>query len=142
MTKLKDIMTTDFHVIPANATILEASKMMATFDVGMLPVTEDGRLIGAITDRDIVIRSIAEGHGPSETPLSMAMTPEVIHLNEDEDVTEAATVMEERQIRRLIVADSENRPVGIASLGDLAMQSRDTQLAGEVLTEVSRPAHK
>lgn len=138
MTTLREVMTTQFHAIPANATIAEAAKMMNAHDIGMLPVTEDGRVLGAITDRDIVVRSVAEGHNPAETPVSIAMTPDVVYVSEDRDVNEAANVMEERQVRRLIVVDDEERPVGIASLGDLALQSGDTRLAGEVLTEVSK----
>jgi CBS domain-containing protein len=138
MTMLKEVMTTQFHAIPANATIAEAAKMMNAHDIGMLPVTEDGRVLGAITDRDIVIRSVAAGHNPAETPVSIAMTPDVVYLSEDRDVNEAASVMEERRVRRLIVVDAQKRPVGVASLGDLAVQSHDVRLAGQVLTEVSK----
>lgn len=138
MTMLRDVMTTEFHAIPANATIQEAAKMMSAHDIGMLPVTEEGRVLGAVTDRDIVIRSVAKGHNPAETPVSIAMTPEVIYLSEDRDISDAANVMQERRVRRLIVVDTEKRPVGIASLGDMAVQSRDVRLAGEVLTEVSK----
>jgi CBS domain-containing protein len=138
MTTLKEVMTTEFHAIPANATIQEAAKMMSAHDIGMIPVTEEGQVLGALTDRDIVIRSVAEGHNPAETPVSIAMTPDVIYLSEDRDIGDAANVMKERQVRRLIVVDAEKRTVGVASLGDLAVQSPDVRLAGKVLTEVSK----
>jgi predicted transcriptional regulator len=138
MTMLKEVMTTEFHAIPANATIQEAAKMMSAHDIGMVPVTEDGQVLGTLTDRDIVIRSVAAGHNAAETPVSIAMTPDVIYLAEDRDIGDAANVMQKRQVRRLIVVDAEKRPVGVASLGDLALQSQDVRLAGQVLTEVSK----
>lgn len=138
MPSVKDVMTRDLHVIPANATLQEAAKWMHEHGCGMLPVTENGQVLGTITDRDIVVRSVAEGDYPGKTPVSKAMTAAIHHVGEDADVMEAAKLMEEKQIRRLLVTDAENRPVGVVSLGDLAVGSKDKVLVGEALREISR----
>lgn len=129
MDKLRDIMKTDFHAIPNDATISGASKMMALLDVGMLPVVEDKRLTGVITDRDIVVRCIAEGHNPSDTLVSDVMTLGCIYLSKDTDITIATRVMEEMKVRRLVVTDSgedvsvdAHKAIGMVSLGDLALR--------------------
>ncbi|NLX06591.1 MAG: CBS domain-containing protein, partial [Phycisphaerae bacterium] len=93
-----------------------------------------------ITDRDITIRVTAEGLDPTTTSVSEAMTEGVVHCREDESIERAAELMEERQIRRLVVVDEDNRPVGIVSLGDLAVRVHDDRLTGEVTERVSEPA--
>ena len=138
--QLREIMTSDFHAIPHNATIQEAAKMMREYDIGMLPVTENGKMIGTVTDRDITVRAVAEGGDTEKIPVSKAMTSKLVYAFEDTDVSEAARLMEECQIRRLIVANQEEQPVGIVSLGDLAVRQGDEELSGEVLREVSKPA--
>lgn len=138
MLTVKDLMTHELHVIPANATLQEAAKWMHEHDCGMLPVTENGRVLGTITDRDIVVRSVAKGDDPAKTPVSKAMTPAIHHVRENADVLKAAKLMEERQIRRLLVTDVDDRPVGLLSLGDLAVRSKDEALVGETLRELSR----
>lgn len=140
--QLREIMTGDYHAIPHNATIQEAAKMMRDYDIGMLPVTENGRMIGAITDRDIAVRAVAEGGDAGKVPVSKAMTSNVVYAFEDMDLGEAARLMEERRIRRLIVANQEEQPVGVVSLGDLAVRQADEGLSGEVLREVSRSEGK
>lgn len=138
--QLRDIMTGDYHAIPHNATIQEAAKMMRDHDIGMLPVTENGKMIGAITDRDIAVRAVAQGGDAGKIPVSRAMTSNVVYAFEDTQVGEAARLMEERQVRRLIVANEAEQPVGVVSLGDLALRQGDEGLSGEVLREVSKPA--
>lgn len=138
--QLREIMTSDYHAIPHNATIQEAAKMMRDYDIGMLPVTENGKMIGAITDRDIAVRAVADGGDTEKIPVSKAMTSNVVYAFEDTEVGEAARLMEECQIRRLIVANQQDQPVGVVSLGDLAVRQDDEGLSGEVLREVSKPA--
>jgi CBS domain-containing protein len=93
-----------------------------------------------ITDRDITIRSTAGARDPRKATVREAMTPEVVYVFDDQDVAEAAQLMEEKQIRRLVVLDREKRLVGIVSLGDLAVKSGDDELSAETLEQVSEPA--
>ncbi len=138
--KISEIMTSSVEIISADASVEQAAEKMRSLDVGMLPVYEGDRMIGTITDRDITIRVTAEGLDPTTTSVSEAMTEGVVHCREDESIERAAELMEERQIRRLVVVDEDNRPVGIVSLGDLAVRVHDDRLTGEVTERVSEPA--
>lgn len=113
---------------------------MATLDVGMLPVCTGDQLVGMLTDRDITVRATAQGRDPKTTKVHEVMTPEVLYVFEDDDVSEAAQVMTAQQIRRLVVLDQAKKLVGIVSLGDLAVHTGDTQQAGETLEGVSEPS--
>jgi len=93
-----------------------------------------------ITDRDIVVRAVAEGRNPQTTKVREVMSSEVIYGFDDQDVQEAARTMQERQVRRLIVLNRDKRLVGIVSLGDLATESGDKQRSGEVLQDISEPS--
>lgn len=135
--KLKDIETKNPQVINPDQTVTEAARKMKEIDVGMLPVCDGHHLLGAITDRDIVIRAIADGRNPLSTKVQEVMTHEIHYCFEDDDVKDAARLMEEKQIRRLPVVNRENQLVGIVSLGDLALRSDDDEMAEEVLEGVS-----
>lgn len=137
--KLKDIQTTDPQVISPEAMISEAAKMMKECDIGMLPVCDGERLVGAVTDRDLAIRAVAEGCDPSTTKVKDVMTAGICYGFEDQDLDQAARVMEERQVRRIAVLNRDKRLVGIASLGDFALRSNDEHLTEELLDSVSRP---
>jgi CBS domain-containing protein len=138
--QLKDIMTPNPACTRPNATLWEAARRMRDLDVGPLPVCgEDHRLAGMITDRDITVRAVAEGKDPT-TPVREAMTQEVIYCFQDQDVQEAAWMMQERQVRRLLVLNRDKQLVGIVSLGDLAVETGDRERAGAVLQDVSEPA--
>src|SRR6266516_5225512 len=138
--QIKDVMTRGVETIRPDASLYEAAQRMRSLDVGPLPVVDDERLFGMLTDRDIVIRAIADGRDPMTTTVAEAMTADVIYCTEDQDVREAARLMEEHQIRRLIVVDRDHRLVGIVSLGDIAITTGDERLAGEALERVSEPA--
>jgi CBS domain-containing protein len=139
--QVKDIMTPRVECTSPTATIQEAAQMMKEIDVGPLPVCgDDDRLAGIITDRDITVRAVAEGLDPSTALVRDVMTPGIIHCYEDQDVSDAAHMMEQNQIRRLVVLNRDKRLVGILSLGDLAVDTRDEQLAGHTLEAVSEPA--
>src|SRR5258707_14307782 len=113
--QLKDIMTPKPESVRPDDTLQEAARRMRELDVGPLPVCgDDDRLAGMITDRDITIRAVAEGKDPRNTTVREAMTEDVIYGFEDQDVDDAARVMEQWQIRRLVVLDPAKRPVGIA----------------------------
>src|SRR5262249_18576538 len=114
--------------------------MMKNLDVGPLPVCGDNdRLAGMLTDRDITVRAVAEGRDPRGTTVQEGMTPDVIYCFEDQDVREAARLMQERQVRPLVVLHRGKRLVGIVSLGDLAVETGDAKLAGSTLEQVSLP---
>ena len=138
--QLRDIMTRDSLVLSPETTLKEAAQRMRDLDSGVMPVGENDRLAGMLTDRDITVRATAEGKDPNSTPVREAMTPEVVYGFEDDDVREAAKKMEQHQIRRLIVLNRDERPVGIVSLGDLAVHAPDDRLPGGVTEAVSEPA--
>jgi CBS domain-containing protein len=133
--QLREVMTAHVEVIHPDATLREAAQKMKNLDVGPIPVCDGDRIQGMLTDRDITIRATAEGRDPNNTRVREVMTPDVVYCFEDQDVQEAADMMEERQIRRLIVLNREKRLVGIVSLGDLATQTGDAELDSEELTE-------
>jgi len=139
MQKLADIMSRDVTVIGPEATIHQAAQKMRTGDFGLLPVGENDRLIGAISDRDIVIRAVADNKGPA-TRVREVMSEGVFWAYEDESVESAARLMSERQVRRLPVVNRDKRLVGIVSLGDFAVEAADMEPVAEALEEVSRPA--
>ncbi len=137
--KIKDIMSRDVEVIHPDSVIQEAAGKMKSLDIGSLPVCNNRRLLGVLTDRDIAIRAVAAGHNPGTTKVSDMMTPELIYCFEDENVKEAAKLMERHQIRRLPILDREKHLVGIVSLGDLALEAGNDQMSGQVLEEISEP---
>ena len=139
-TKVSEVMTRAVDVINPEATLDEAAERMKTLDVGPLPVCDGDRLLGMITDRDITVRATAESRDPTTTRVSEIMTPEVVFTYEDEDIKEAAKLMKDHQLRRLVVLNRDKKLVGIVSLGDLAVETKDDKLKGQVLEEVSKPA--
>lgn len=134
--KLKDIMSRDVQSVLPGATLREAATTMRELDVGALPVCDGTRISGMITDRDIVVRGLANGHGERAT-VAEVMTPGVVWSYEDDAVETAAKLMQERQIRRMPVLDREKRLVGIVSLGDLAVRTNDEHLTGKTLEQIS-----
>ena len=137
--QIKEIMSRNVEVIHPDSFIREAATKMKTFDIGSLPVCDNRRLLGVVTDRDLAVRAVAAGRDPSTTKVSDTMTPELIYCFEDENVKEAAKLMERHQIRRLPILDREKNLVGIVSLGDLAVETGNEKLSGKVLEEVSEP---
>ena len=139
MKQLKDVMTRDVVVINPNSTIAEAAQQMRDGDFGLLPVGEDDRMIGAISDRDIVIRAVADGLDGS-TPVRDVMTEGIRWCYEDQSIDEAATLMSEHQIRRLPIINRDKRLVGIVALGDLAAHKAAIGPAADALAEISEPS--
>lgn len=135
--KVSDIMTRDVRLVDPNQTVCDAAKKMAEVDVGLLPVGENDRLVGMISDRDIALRGIAAGKGPDATVREI-MTRDVKYCYDDQDVEDVAHNMAEQQLRRLPVLDHSKRLVGIVSLADLAMD-RDAALCGTALRGISQP---
>ena len=130
--QLKEVMMPAVEVVSPEASIREAAEKMRHLDIGPLPVCDGDRLVGMLTDRDITVRVAAEGRNPATTTVREAMTPEVVYCFEDDSIRDAAQLMEQKQIRRLLVLDGAKRLVGIVSLGDLAAKIHDKPLAGDV----------
>ncbi|MBC7878852.1 MAG: CBS domain-containing protein [Anaerolineales bacterium] len=137
--KLKEIMTPNVEVIHPDDSLQIAARKMRDNDIGILPVCDGDRLIGIISDRDLAIRGLAEGKDATTMIGRDLMTSPVMCCDEDQDVTEAAQIMQENQIRRLIVLNSSKRMVGVVSLGDLAVNDNSDHLSGKVLQSVSEP---
>jgi CBS domain-containing protein len=138
--ELRDIMTRNVEVISGDASLKEAATKMKTIDVGFIPVCDGDRLKGILTDRDITIRATADGRDPSKTKVADVMSTDIAYCLEDQEVDEAVSLMEARQIRRLPVLNLDKQLVGIVSLGDIAVHAGDRDMAGETLEEISQPA--
>jgi CBS domain-containing protein len=139
MQKLSEVMTRNVQVISPEATIKEAAQQMRGGDFGMLPVGENDRMIGAISDRDIAIRAIAEGK-ESSTRVRDVMSEGLVWAFDTDSIEDAAKLMSEHQVRRLPIVDKDKRLVGIVALGDFAIDSSDIVPAAEALAEISRPS--
>jgi CBS domain-containing protein len=140
--QLKDVMTKDVKLASPDMTLKEAAAQMRDGDFGVLPVGENDRLVGVITDRDITIRAVAEGKDPNGTKVREVMSQGVTWCYEDASVEEAARLMSEKQIRRLPVINRDKRLVGIVALGDFAVESDEIRPAAEALSKVSRGAEQ
>ena len=119
-----EAMTPDVVRVAPEMTLMEAARTMKNLDIGPLPVCEGERLLGMVTDRDITVRATAEGRDPRQTLVSDVMTTEVVCCHEDDDIRQAARLMQLTQLRRLLVVNDEGRLVGIVSLGDLDSAAR------------------
>jgi CBS domain-containing protein len=139
MRKLKDLMSRDVQVISPDMTIEEAAKRMRDGNFGMMPVGEDDRMIGAISDRDIAIRGVAEGRHAG-TKVRDVMSEGITWAWEDNSVEEALVLMSEHQVRRLPVVDRNKRLTGIVALGDFAVEPSEVRPAAEALSAISKPS--
>lgn len=137
--KISEIMTKDPNYIGPDETLQEAARRLRDLDVGMLPVGDGVKLKGMLTDRDITMRVIAEGIDPKTVRVADVMTPEVIYAYEDQDIEDAAKIMDDKQIRRLIILNRDKDMVGIVALADLANRTRDPKVESDALEGVSKP---
>lgn len=137
--RVKDIMTKDVAYINPNGTVIEAAQLMQKHNVGVIPVCDKSGVIGIVTDRDIVVRNIAHGRNPQDTPVKDVMTSQVTTVSPDTDVNLITDIMSKNQIRRIPVVEN-NMLVGIVALGDMATDMRFDTEASEALTEISRPS--
>lgn len=133
-------MTRNVDVVQPDASLEEAARKMDQLNVGPLPVCDGDRLVGMVTDRDITVRATSAGKDPRSTPIREAMSRDIVYCYEDQDVQDAARLMQDKQIRRVPVLSREQRVVGIVSLGDLASQGTDDRTSGRVLEDISRPS--
>jgi CBS domain-containing protein len=139
MQQLKDLMSRDVKVVSPDMTIREAAQKMRDGDFGMMPVGENDRMIGTISDRDIAIRAVAEGKDAG-TKVRDVMSEGIIWVYENDSVEQVASIMSKHQVRRLPVVNRDKRLVGIVALGDFAVESSEIQPAAKALSEISKPS--
>jgi CBS domain-containing protein len=137
MMRAHEIMTSDVEIVRPDDTLQTAAKMMADIDAGILPVGENDRLVGVITDRDMAIRGAAEGLDPKQATVREVMTEELRYCMADDDVENVSGKMASWQVRRLPVLNDEKRLVGIISIGDLVIAEPERDKATEALAGVS-----
>jgi CBS domain-containing protein len=135
--KIHDVMSSDVHVIDSAASVREAAAMMRTRDIGSIPISRDDVLVGMITDRDIVLRVVAEGHD-NDTRVADVMSDGVRYCYDDETVDVVARRMADLEIRRLPVLDREKRVVGIVSLSNIA-SANDAGATEDLLNGIASP---
>lgn len=136
--RVSECMTREVRIVDPNETLGEAAQLMGEIDAGFLPVGENDRLVGAITDRDIAVRGVGRGRGP-DAKIRDVMSDEVLYCFADDDSEDVLNNLAEIQVRRLPVLDRNKRVVGVVSLSDLAVSGGETH-AGEVLREIARPS--
>jgi CBS domain-containing protein len=137
--KLAQLMTRSPEVVSPDDSVREAARRMAERGVGVLPVCDGKRLVGVVTDRDLVVRSVAQGENPNRVRVAEAMTTGPLYCYEDHSLREVGRRMQGRQIRRLVVLDRKKNLVGIVSIGDIARANGNGPLVARTLEEVSRP---
>jgi CBS domain-containing protein len=135
-TSIKDVMTREVRACEPTATVVEAAKVMAQEDVGPIPIVEDGRLVGIVTDRDIVVQVVAAGRDVNSTKVGDIASRDLVTVSPDDDLDDALTLLAKRQVRRLPVVEGD-RLVGIVAQADIARLGKDEK-TGEVVEEISR----
>lgn len=136
---VREVMTNAARSIESSAVLADAAEMMRDTEVGFLPVFESGRLTGVVTDRDLVIRGLAEGKDPNFTTIREIMTPRTAFVFDDQDVTDAQQVMRENAVRRVAVLSRDERLVGVLSEADLSSGSSGGGDASQRDTELDLP---
>jgi len=137
MQAISKIMSRDVSVVSPSATIRQAAEKMKSLNVGAVPVCDGQKLVGMITDRDIAVRTVADGKDPAQTRVSDVMSGEVVWCFEDASLQEVANQMSERQVRRIPVVNREKKLVGIVSLADLATSQHAADAKAEALEGIS-----
>lgn len=138
--QVQEIMTPDVHIADPNMTIRDAARQMRADNVGSLPVGENDRLIGMVTDRDIVVRAVAEERSAGNTTVREVMSEGICYCFEDDDAEAAAQIMAKHQVRRLPVLNRDKRLVGVVALADLGRS--DEEAAQDALRDISQPTDK
>jgi CBS domain-containing protein len=138
--QVREIMTKDVKIVRPDDTIQRAANLMGEVDCGALPVGQNDRLVGVVTDRDITLRAVARGNAPNQCTVRDVMSPSIKYVFDDETLEDAAQKMSQLQVRRLPVLNREKRLVGIVSLGDLALKydGRSTATALKGISNHSR----
>ena len=137
-TKVRDVMTSGPVCVTPDTPVSVVAEVMDTDNIGAVPVVEDDRLTGMITDRDIVIRAIAKGKDPRGMPVREIYSREVVAVTPDDKLNDVVSVMADKQIRRIPVVDEENHLVGVVSQADIALEAKE-KTVGELVEEISKP---
>ena len=133
--KVSQIMTPDPDTAQPRDSLRAVAAKMDSGDYGSMPVVDGGRLVGVVTDRDIAVRAVAQGLGP-DTEVRDVMTPDPVCVLPESDLQDAAVIMQDEQIRRIFVTDTDDRLVGVVALADVALED-DEELSGQTLEEIS-----
>jgi CBS domain-containing protein len=134
--RIREIMTSNPSTVELDKTVVDAARIMKQEDAGVVPVTENGRLTGMVTDRDIAIRVVAEGKDPKSTAVREVASSNLVTIDPEQDLDEALRLMAQHQVRRLPVVEEDGRLVGVVAQADVARQGDDTQ-TGKVVQEIS-----
>src|SRR5438874_7944824 len=133
---IRKVMTSNPSTIEPDKPVAEAARIMKQEDAGVVPVTENGRLTGMVTDRDIAVRVVAEGKDPQATPVREVASKDLVTIDPQQDLDEALRLMAKHQVRRLPVVEEDGRLVGVVAQADVAREGDDTQ-TGQVVQEIS-----
>ena len=136
-TKVHEVMTDRPRCVTAETTVTEAARLMKSEDVGSLPVLDGEKLTGIVTDRDILLKAVAEGKDPSGMPVRAVASSELVKVNADDDLASALQLMASNQVRRLPVVDDEGALVGILTQADVAREAKDKD-SGQMLQDISQ----
>lgn len=134
---VKEVMSKKPEYIDPNTTLKAAAAEMQKYDFGFIPIGENDRLVGVVTDRDIAIRAVAGGKNPNTTHVRDVMSKNVIYCFEDDDIDKAANTMSSKQLHRLVVLNSKKRLAGVISLGDIATHCKSDTLCGHIVECIS-----
>jgi len=134
--RIREVMTSNPSTIEPNKTVADAARIMKQEDAGVVPVTENGRLTGMVTDRDIAIRVVAEGKDPKSTPVREVASKDLVTVDPEQDLDEALRLMAKHQVRRLPVVEEDGRLVGVVAQADVARHGDDAK-TGQVVQEIS-----
>jgi CBS domain-containing protein len=135
---VRDAMTPSVRTASPSQSLAEAAQLMKSDDVGSIPIVEEGRLVGIVTDRDIAIRAVAEGVDPSAVTIADVASRDLVTVEPDQDLDEALALMARHQVRRLPVVEEDGRLVGILAQADVALEATEKK-AGELLEQISQP---
>jgi CBS domain-containing protein len=134
---IRDVMTTNPRSLESGDGVIAAARLMRDEDTGIVPIVEDGRLVGAVTDRDIAIRVVAEGRSPESTTIGEIASRELVTIDPEQDLDEALRLMARHQVRRLPVVEEDGKLVGIVAQADVA-QHASGERTGDVVEDISK----
>jgi CBS domain-containing protein len=137
-TKVRDVMTSRPRGATGDTPVRQVAELMEAEDVGSIPVVDGERLLGMVTDRDIVIRVIARGKDPQDTPVGEIASEDLVTVEPDDDLSDALKLMAQYQVRRLPVVEDNDRLVGVVSQADVALEAKE-KATGEMVEEISKP---
>ncbi|MBZ0274133.1 CBS domain-containing protein [bacterium] len=136
--KIREVMSRQIQYVQPNDTVRTTAEKMREFDVGAIPVIDGENCIGIVTDRDIALRSVAEGYDPMTEQIADIMSAGVVSCLEDDELEKATRIMEQNKVRRLLVVNTQGKPIGVVSMGDIAQNVEDAA-ASELVREVTEP---